>query len=106
QRDNRAFMASLARGRTVLDVHCHSGGFAVLAARAGAREVHGIDSSVAALALAEESATANGVNGICRFLKADAMEELERLAGAHADHPIHPMLPETAYLKALVYAVD
>jgi 23S rRNA (cytosine1962-C5)-methyltransferase len=31
---------------------------------------------------------------------------LIRQAGAGADHPAHPMLPETAYLKALVYAVD
>jgi hypothetical protein len=23
-----------------------------------------------------------------------------------AGHPVHPMLPETAYLKALAYAVD
>jgi 23S rRNA (cytosine1962-C5)-methyltransferase len=28
-----------------------------------------------------------------------------REAGAGADHPVHPLLPETAYLKALVYAV-
>jgi 23S rRNA (cytosine1962-C5)-methyltransferase len=27
-------------------------------------------------------------------------------AAAGADHPVHPMLPETAYLKALVYALD
>jgi 23S rRNA (cytosine1962-C5)-methyltransferase len=27
-------------------------------------------------------------------------------SGAGADHPVHPMLPETAYLKALVYALD
>jgi 23S rRNA (cytosine1962-C5)-methyltransferase len=27
-------------------------------------------------------------------------------AGAGPDHPVHPMLPETAYLKALVYALD
>ena len=31
---------------------------------------------------------------------------LIREAGAGADHPVHPMLPETAYLKALFYAVD
>ena len=31
---------------------------------------------------------------------------LIRSAGAGADHPVHPMLPESAYLKALVYAVD
>jgi 23S rRNA (cytosine1962-C5)-methyltransferase len=29
-----------------------------------------------------------------------------RSAGAGPDHPVHPMLPETAYLKALVYALD
>ena len=138
--------------------------------------------------LAEEAAAANGVRGICRFIKADAMQELERLgaagetfdlvicdpppfvrsrkdletgarayrklarlaarvtaprgflmlascshnmpadrfrmecaagiaragrraslvrdSGAAPDHPVHPMLPETAYLKALVYAVE
>ena len=31
---------------------------------------------------------------------------LIRDGGAGPDHPIHPMLPETAYLKALVYALD
>ncbi len=27
-------------------------------------------------------------------------------AGAAPDHPVHPALPETAYLKCLVYALD
>jgi len=31
---------------------------------------------------------------------------LVREAGAAPDHPVHPMLPETAYLKTLIYAVD
>jgi 23S rRNA (cytosine1962-C5)-methyltransferase len=31
---------------------------------------------------------------------------LIRQAGAGADHPTHPMLPESAYLKTLVYALD
>jgi 23S rRNA (cytosine1962-C5)-methyltransferase len=31
---------------------------------------------------------------------------LIRNAGAGPDHPVHPMLPESAYLKALVYALD
>ena len=31
---------------------------------------------------------------------------LIREAGAGADHPIHPMLPETSYLKTLTYALD
>jgi 23S rRNA (cytosine1962-C5)-methyltransferase len=31
---------------------------------------------------------------------------LIREAGAGADHPVHPMLPETSYLKTLTYALD
>jgi 23S rRNA (cytosine1962-C5)-methyltransferase len=29
-----------------------------------------------------------------------------RQAGAGPDHPVNPLLPESAYLKALVYALD
>jgi len=29
-----------------------------------------------------------------------------RSAGAGADHPVHPMLPESAYLKSLTLALD
>ncbi len=186
QRDNRAFMASLAKGKTVLDAYSYTGGFGIAAAKAGASEVICLDSSAPALALAEESAAANGVR--VKGVKADVFEELERLAaaketfdiviadpppfvrarkdlepgakayrklaklsadvtapngflalascshnipverfasecaagiaragrkaalirqaGAGPDHPVHPMLPETAYLKALVYALD
>lgn len=186
QREHRAFMASLAHGRSVLDAYCYAGGFAVLAAKNGARETVGIDSSQGALTLAEEAAVANKV--ACSFVKADVFEEFERLiaakqdfdiviadpppfvkarkdleagarayrklarlaasvtakngfvflascshnipmerfadecalgilrtgrkaslirqGGAGGDHPVHPMLPETAYLKALVYALD
>lgn len=186
QRDNRAFMAGLSRGHSVLDAYCYTGGFAVAAAKAGAREVTGLDSSAPALALAQEAAAANRAS--CRFVKADVVEELERLnaaketfgiviadpppfvrsrkdlepgakayrklarlaagvtatngflllascshnmpvdrfaqecaqgisragrratliraSGASPDHPVHPALPESAYLKALVYALD
>ena len=31
---------------------------------------------------------------------------LLRASGADIDHPVHPQLPETAYLKALVFALD
>jgi 23S rRNA (cytosine1962-C5)-methyltransferase len=186
QRDNRAFMAALAKGRSVLDTYTYTGGFGIAAAKAGAKEVVCLDSSEPALALASESAAANNVS--CKFVKSDVFEELERLAaakesfdiviadpppfvrarkdlepgakayrklarlaaavvaprgflflascshniamerfaaecaagiarsgrgaalirqaGAGADHPVHPMLPESAYLKALVYALD
>jgi 23S rRNA (cytosine1962-C5)-methyltransferase len=186
QRDNHAFMAKLAKGRSVLDTYCYAGGFAIAAGIGGAKEVIGLDSSQPALTLAEEAAKANGISA--QFVKADVFGELERLAlrgdkfdvviadpppfvksrkdleagakayrklaklasavtapngflflascshnipldrfalecgigilrgerraslihqsGAGADHPVHPLLPETAYLKALVYALD
>ncbi len=186
QRDNRAFIAALAKARTVLDAYSYTGGFGILAAKAGAKEVVCLDSSQAALALAEESARANSV--AIKPVKADVFEELERLgvagerfdivladpppfvkskkdlepgakayrklarlaasvvapggmlmlascshniaperfaaecaqglhragrraalirqAGAGPDHPVHPFLPESAYLKALAYALD
>lgn len=45
QRDNRAAVARLAVGRRVLDGFCYTGGFGLYAARAGAREVLGVDVS-------------------------------------------------------------
>ncbi|HWA70312.1 MAG TPA: class I SAM-dependent rRNA methyltransferase [Rhizomicrobium sp.] len=186
QRDNRAFIAALARGKSVLDAYSYTGGFGIVAARQGATEVVCLDSSAPALALAEESARANDVK--IQAVKADVFEELERLkaagesfdivladpppfvkskkdlepgakayrklarlaaevtapgglmmiascshnippdrfaaecaqgllrsgrratlirsAGAGPDHPVHPLLPESAYLKAQVYALD
>jgi 23S rRNA (cytosine1962-C5)-methyltransferase len=38
--------------------------------------------------------------------RADRTARLIRAAGAAGDHPVHPMLPETAYLKSLVYQLD
>jgi 23S rRNA (cytosine1962-C5)-methyltransferase len=81
QRDNRAAVAQLAAGRRVLDVYSYAGGFAVLAACAGAGEVVAVDRSERALALAEQAAQANDVGQRCRFVKAEAFAELERLAG-------------------------
>ncbi len=188
QRDNRAFMARLARGRRTLDVYTYAGGFGVLAAVAGATEVMAIDRSEHSLGLASDAATLNGVAERCRFVRSEAFGEMERLAkdgqrfgvvvadppafvkskkdlgagakgyrkmvrlaaalvepggflfaascshhmpvelfleeirhglgqagrtgsvlraaGAGPDHPVHPFLPESAYLKALVLRLD
>jgi 23S rRNA (cytosine1962-C5)-methyltransferase len=38
--------------------------------------------------------------------RAGRTARLIRASGAAADHPVHPMLPETAYLKSLVYQLD
>jgi 23S rRNA (cytosine1962-C5)-methyltransferase len=79
QRDNRRFVATLARNARVLDLYCYTGGFAVQAARAGAAAL-GIDRSEPALALAAEAAALNGVAERCSFRRADAFAEAARLA--------------------------
>ncbi len=188
QRDNRAFMAKLAKGRRAIDFYCYAGGFGLQMALAGASEVAMVDGSASALELAKLSASLNGVAARCRFVRSEAFAEMERLAaaqerfgvvvadppafvkskkdlmsglkgyrkmsklaaqlvepegflliascshhvspealaeealhglrnagrsgrllrsaGAGPDHPIHPLLPESAYLKALVYQLD
>jgi 23S rRNA (cytosine1962-C5)-methyltransferase len=188
QRDNRRFVAGLARDLRVLDLYCFSGGFAVQAALGGAAAILGIDRSEPALALAAEAAARNGVAARCVFRRSEAFAEAARLAqagerydiviadppafartrkdapaalrgyrklarlaaaatapggflflascsynvgvpefteaarrgladagrtgrilraaGADADHPVHPALPESAYLKTLTLALD
>jgi 23S rRNA (cytosine1962-C5)-methyltransferase len=188
QRDNRAFVARLARGLRVLDLYSYSAGFGLLAAAAGASEVVAVDRSQLGLDLARESAERNqlsdrlttereevfgalermaaekarfgvvvadppsfvrskkelkpglrGYRKLARACGAAVGEEgflaiaccshnvaaeafadevrrglrdagrggrLLRQAGAGPDHPSHPALPETSYLKFLVYALD
>ena len=82
QRENRRAVAALANGCRLLDAYCFAGGFAVTAARAGASAVVAIDRSEAALALAGRAVVANGVESRCRFARAEAFAEIERLAAA------------------------
>jgi 23S rRNA (cytosine1962-C5)-methyltransferase len=60
QRDSRAFLATLARERTVLNCFAYTGGFSVYAFAGGAREVVTFDSSHPALELAEKNLALNG----------------------------------------------
>lgn len=76
QRDNRAFIASLAQGKTVLDLYTHTGGFAVACAVAGAKSALGVDGSASALDLAVQAAQANNVGNTTTFEKADVFDFL------------------------------
>lgn len=70
QRDNREFLARFAKGRSVLDICCNSGGFAIYAkARGEAREVTGIDLDEEILHIAKGNAKLNGVD--VRFVQSD-----------------------------------
>ena len=63
QRDNRQALAPYCKGMRVLDAFCYSGGFGIAAGRAGAREVVFVDSSHAALELAQANAERNQLAG-------------------------------------------
>jgi len=62
-------------GLSVLDVGCGSGRFSVAVARAGAREVVGLDFAESMLDIARRLAEKEGVADRCRFLNADFMEQ-------------------------------
>jgi len=81
QRPNRDRVAALAAGGRVLDVFCHTGGFGLRCAAAGAAEVLLVDASEPALVLAREAARRNGLAAV-RFLRADAFEALAERAAA------------------------
>lgn len=186
-RANRFWMASRAKKKTVLDLYTYQGGFGLLAAAKGAKQVTLVDRSDTALQLAQRTAESHGFSQ-CEFIEEDIFIFLEkaieqkitfdiviadppafakqahhqaaglrgyqklarlatqvvapngmlfiascshhaphadfrqavetgiqksgrafallRKAGADKDHPIHPLLLETQYLKSLVYKLE
>lgn len=79
QRDNHAAAARYARGQSVLDVCCHTGGFSLVAARHGAASVLGIDSSDNALEVARSNALNNGIDN-ATFQSGDCFQTVKQLA--------------------------
>ena len=59
QRENRALLANYSKGKKVLNTFCYSGGFSVYALKAGAKEVHSVDSSQKAIDLVDENIKLN-----------------------------------------------
>lgn len=78
QRENRATVGALGRGRHVLDLFTNTGGFALQAARAGARRVRAVDLDEKAVARAERAARENGLAVEC--VHADAFNVLRDVA--------------------------
>ncbi len=74
QRDNRRVFAQYCKGKRVLDAFCHTGGFGISAALAGATSVTWMDASRQALALAEENASLNGLSSMFAGICGDAMD--------------------------------
>jgi len=76
QRDNRAAAGRMAAGRNVLDLCTYSGGFALSAAKGGARRVVGVDMDEKALEVARQNARLNKVK--VDFLHADLFNYLRQ----------------------------
>ncbi len=70
QRDNRQQFAALAPGRSVLDLCCYTGGFAIGAALAGASDVTAVDLDEASIERAKRNANLNQQR--VKFTHADA----------------------------------
>lgn len=62
QREQHAVLAKYCAGKRVLDAFCNQGPFALHAARAGAKEVLGLDSAADAIEQARKNAERNDVN--------------------------------------------
>lgn len=78
QQVNYQKVANLVRkGDTVLDCFSFLGGFSLHAARAGAKNVVGVDQSADATAAAAANAKANGLSAQCSFETANAFDWLK-----------------------------
>jgi 23S rRNA (cytosine1962-C5)-methyltransferase len=60
QRENRALVGSLARGRNVLNLFCYTGGFSIYALANGALHVDSVDSSKKAMMMVDRNVELNG----------------------------------------------
>ncbi|HKV56052.1 MAG TPA: class I SAM-dependent rRNA methyltransferase, partial [Candidatus Binataceae bacterium] len=77
QRENRAALRELARGASVFDGYCYSGGFAMAALSGGARRVVAVDTSARALGWAQRSLELNHFEPErCKLVHGEAAEYL------------------------------
>jgi len=61
QRENRNLLAHYSKGKKVLNVFSYTGGFSIYAMKAGATDVHSLDSSARALEICDENVLLNNL---------------------------------------------
>ena len=84
QRQNRELVKHYAKGRTVLNTFCYTGGFSVYAASGGALEVCSVDASERAVKLAEENMRLNfGDDFKHEAVAADAVEYIKQIGNKY-----------------------
>lgn len=79
QKNNRAAIRKLCRGKKVLDCFTHTGSFALNAGIAGAERVIGVDASGLGIRQAEENARLNHLEDKVSFVCADVFDLLPEL---------------------------
>ena len=79
QKNNRAAVAKLCKGKRVLDCFTHTGSFALNAAKGGASYVMAVDASDVAISQAKENAALNGMEDVVECVCADVFELLPKL---------------------------
>ncbi|MEI7955971.1 MAG: class I SAM-dependent methyltransferase, partial [Verrucomicrobiota bacterium] len=77
QRNNRKNFGALAAGRSVLDLCCYTGGFAIAAALGGASDVSAVDLDETAVAMAKRNANLNSAK--VKFTHADVFTWLRTM---------------------------
>ncbi len=98
QRQNYELIRPLCKGARVLDAFCFTGAWGLHAAHWGAEEVVALDKSAGALALGEENARENHLNGI-HFQKTDVLDFLKKTAAGDRRFDLI-MLDPPAYTKS------
>lgn len=91
QQANYAAVGELARGANeVLDCFSFLGGFALHAAKAGAKQVHALDQSEDAIAAATRNAVANGVSDRVSFEAANVFDWLKAKTAVGPNEKVIP----------------
>lgn len=79
QVDNYRLLDDIAPEADALDLFCHTGAWALSAAKRGAARCTGVDSSEAALSLAGRNAGINGLEDRVEFVREDVFKAMKRL---------------------------
>jgi 23S rRNA (cytosine1962-C5)-methyltransferase len=99
QSDNRKFIERFAKGKSVLDAFCNSGGFGLHAALAGAQKVTFVDSSKTEIENAKYNFQLNSLNSEAEFIESDVFDYLESCISSKKKFDI-AMLDPPAFAKS------
>ena len=86
QRDNRALVGSVSKGRNVLNLFCYTGGFSIYALASGANHVDSVDSSKKAMMMVDRNVALNGFDeSVHTSLCCDAIDYLKSVPAGKYD---------------------